>query len=170
MVLRVIVGWSVLNLLLVYAPQSGLVSRRFRKKKKEFFTLLGEGCIRDGELLICEVLDVNGHVEVWLILWGVVDWGGRLAEIWTWWGRNVGAFAWSVVWTYNNYPSLLMLDKLKDLKIHWASSDPQNEKYGDIREAYHCIFTSMVATHVCTEVDQNCDVDDGNYKYIIIIN
>ena len=59
---------SVLNLLLVYAPQSGLVSRRFRKKKKEFFTLLGEGCIQEGELLICDVLDVNGHVEVWLIL------------------------------------------------------------------------------------------------------
>ena len=57
MVLRGIVGRSVLNLFSVYAPQSG------RCSQEEFFTLLGEVVseIDDGEkLLICG--DMKGNV------------------------------------------------------------------------------------------------------------
>ena len=61
MVVRVIVGRTVLNLISAYAPQAG----RPMLEKKEFFTLLGKivSEIDDGEkLLICR--DLNGHVGV----------------------------------------------------------------------------------------------------------
>ena len=59
MVLRVVVGRSVVNLISVYAPQSG----RGKEEKEEFFTVLGNilSDIDAGErLLICG--DMNGHV------------------------------------------------------------------------------------------------------------
>ena len=59
MVLRVVVGRSVVNLVSVYAPQSG----RGKEEKEEFFTVLGKilSDIDAGErLLICG--DMNGHV------------------------------------------------------------------------------------------------------------
>ena len=59
MVVRVIVGRTVLNLISAYAPQAG----RHMPEKEEFFTLLGKivSEIDDGEkLLICG--DLNGHV------------------------------------------------------------------------------------------------------------
>ena len=59
MVLRVVVGRSVVNLISVYAPQSG----RGKEEKEEFFTVLGKilSDIDAGErLLICG--DMNGHV------------------------------------------------------------------------------------------------------------
>ena len=59
MVLRVVVGRSVVNLVSVYAPQSG----RVKEGKEEFFTVLGKilSDIDVGErLLICG--DMNGHV------------------------------------------------------------------------------------------------------------
>ena len=58
-VLRVVVGRSVVNLVSVYAPQSG----REKEEKEEFFTVLGKilSDIDVGErLLICG--DMNGHV------------------------------------------------------------------------------------------------------------
>ena len=59
MVVRVIVGRTVLSLISAYVPQAG----RHRQDKEEFFTLLGKivSKIDDGEkLLICR--DLNGHV------------------------------------------------------------------------------------------------------------
>ena len=59
MVLRVVVGRSVVNLISVYAPQTG----RGKEEKEEFFTVLGKilSDIDVGErLLICG--DMNGHV------------------------------------------------------------------------------------------------------------
>ena len=59
MVVRVIVGRTVLNLISAYVPQA----ERHRPDKKEFFTLLGKivSEIDDGEkLLICG--DLNRHV------------------------------------------------------------------------------------------------------------
>ena len=59
MVVRVIVGRSVLNLISVYAPQAG----RSMEDKEEFLAMLGEvvSGIDSGEsLLICG--DLNGHV------------------------------------------------------------------------------------------------------------
>ena len=59
MVVRVIVGRSVLNLIPVYAPQAGYS----RMEKEEFLAMLGEvvSGIDSGErLLICG--DLNGHV------------------------------------------------------------------------------------------------------------
>ena len=59
MVLRVVVGRSVVNLVSVYAPQTG----RGKEEKEEFFLVLGKvlSDIDVGEgLLICG--DMNGHV------------------------------------------------------------------------------------------------------------
>ena len=59
MVVRVIVGRSVLNLISVYAPQAGWS----REVKEEFLTMLGEVVSRidsSEKLLICG--DLNGHV------------------------------------------------------------------------------------------------------------
>ena len=59
LVVRVIVGRSVLNLISVYAPQT----RRSMVEKEEFLAMLGEVVpgINPGErLLICG--DLNGHV------------------------------------------------------------------------------------------------------------
>ena len=61
MVLRVVVGRSVVNLVSVYAPQSG----RGKEEKEEFFTVLGKilSDIDAGEsLLICGDMNMNGHV------------------------------------------------------------------------------------------------------------
>ena len=59
MVVRVIVGRSVLNLISVYAPQTGWS----KVVKEEFLAMLGEVVSRidsSEKLLICE--DLNGHV------------------------------------------------------------------------------------------------------------
>ena len=60
MVVRVIVGRTVLNLISAYAPQAG----RPMPEKEEFFTLLGKivSEIDDGEKLLIGG-DLNGHVE-----------------------------------------------------------------------------------------------------------
>ena len=59
MVVRVIVGRTVLNLISAYAPQAG----RPMPEKEEFFTLLGKivSEIDDGEKLLIGG-DLNGHV------------------------------------------------------------------------------------------------------------
>ena len=59
MVVRVIVGRTVLNLISAYAPQAG----RPLPEKEEFFTLLGKivSEIDDGEKLLIGG-DLNGHV------------------------------------------------------------------------------------------------------------
>ena len=59
MVVRVIVGRTVLNLISAYAPQAG----RLRPEKQEFFPLLGKivSEINDGEKLLIGG-DLNGHV------------------------------------------------------------------------------------------------------------
>ena len=59
MVLRVIVGRSVVNLVSVCAPQSG----RGKEEKEEFFTVLGKilSDIDVGETLLIRG-DMNGHV------------------------------------------------------------------------------------------------------------
>ena len=59
MVVRVIVGRTVLNLISAYAPQAG----RPMPEKEEFFTLLGKivSEIDDGEKLRIGG-DLNGHV------------------------------------------------------------------------------------------------------------
>ena len=56
---RVILGRSALNLVSVYAPQSG----RGRVEKEEFFSLLGKVVLEidDGEKLLIWG-DMNGHV------------------------------------------------------------------------------------------------------------
>ena len=56
MVVRVIVGRTVLNLISAYAPQAG----RPRSEKEQFFTLLGK-IVSDGEELLIGG-DLNGHV------------------------------------------------------------------------------------------------------------
>ena len=80
MVVRVIVGRTVLNLIFAYAPQAG----RHMPEKEEFFTLLGKivSEIDDGEkLLICG--DLNGHVGLEMRVSRVYMVGlGLVKEMW----------------------------------------------------------------------------------------
>ena len=65
MVVRVIVGRTVLNLISAYAPQAGrpMCREKPMSEKEEFFTLLGKivSEINDGETLLIG-RDLNGHV------------------------------------------------------------------------------------------------------------